>query len=143
MVAISAHDTIMGKFANFCKAIFYVHYNIFQPNFGILLLLKGSFEELVFFVWICLDKKLVYKRNCPLNFTHPSGSCNFDVFENLTRACFFPNCTKNHTIVYTKVGYILAEFAYTIYPSGLDRLIWQMFLLIVNEYYSNSILVMI
>ena len=23
------------------------------------------------------------------------------VFEKLTRACFFPNCTRNHTITYT------------------------------------------
>ncbi len=33
--------------------------NISSPNFGILLLLKGFFREFCFFVWICLDKKLV------------------------------------------------------------------------------------
>ena len=48
VVAISARNTIMRKF---CKAIFSAHYNIFQPNFGISLLLKGSFQEFVF----CLD----------------------------------------------------------------------------------------
>ena len=46
-----------------CKAVFSVFYNIFQPNFGILLLLEGSFPEISL---ICLDKKLVYNANCPL-----------------------------------------------------------------------------
>ena len=40
------------KICKLCKAIFSAHYNIFQPNFGILLLLKGSFQEFGFF---CLD----------------------------------------------------------------------------------------
>ncbi len=49
--------------------MFSAHYTIFQPNFGILLLLKGSFLGIwFFFVWICLDQKLVYtgKENCLL-----------------------------------------------------------------------------
>ncbi len=59
MVAISARNTIFNeKICKLCKAIFSAHYNIFQPKFGILLLLKGSFQEFVFFVWICLDKKI-------------------------------------------------------------------------------------
>ncbi len=37
------------KICKLCKAIFSTHYNIFQPNFGILLLLKGSFRECSFF----------------------------------------------------------------------------------------------
>ena len=36
------------KICKLCKAIFSTHYNIFQPNFGILLLLKGSFRECSF-----------------------------------------------------------------------------------------------
>ncbi len=36
------------KICKLCKAIFSTHYNIFQPNFGILLLLKGSFREFGF-----------------------------------------------------------------------------------------------
>ena len=46
------------------KAIFSTRYNIFQPNFGILLLLKGSFREFRFY---CLYQKLVYNANFPLN----------------------------------------------------------------------------
>ncbi len=41
-------------------------YNISRPNFGILLLLKSSFQEFRFFVWICLDQKLIYNANCLL-----------------------------------------------------------------------------
>ncbi len=53
MVAISARNIIFNeKICKLCKAIFSAHYNIFQPKFGILLLLKGSFQEFVFF---CLD----------------------------------------------------------------------------------------
>ncbi len=37
-----------------------IKFNIFQPNFGILLLLEGSFREFRFY---CLDQKLVYV--CP------------------------------------------------------------------------------
>ena len=48
-----ARNTIMRKSANF-KAIFPTHYNIFQPNFGILLLLKGSFRECSFLVGFCI-----------------------------------------------------------------------------------------
>ncbi len=49
VVAISTCNTVMRKFANFVRLIFSTHYNIFQPNFGILLLLKGSFQEGSFF----------------------------------------------------------------------------------------------
>ena len=35
----------MGKFANFVRLLFCTHYSIFQTNFGILQLLKGSFWE--------------------------------------------------------------------------------------------------
>ena len=38
----------------------------FATNFGILLLLKGSFQEFRFFAWTCLDKKLVYNASGPL-----------------------------------------------------------------------------
>ena len=51
------------KICKLCKAIFSTHYNIFQPNFGILLLFKGSFRECSFF----LEQKLVYKENCLLS----------------------------------------------------------------------------
>ena len=50
----------------FRKAIFPVFYNISPPNFGILLLLKGSSREFRFFVRIWLDQKLVYNANRPL-----------------------------------------------------------------------------
>ncbi len=63
VVIISAHNTIIRKFANFVRLYFPTHYNIFQPNFGILLLSKGSFRE---FRCYCLDQKLVYNGNCPL-----------------------------------------------------------------------------
>ncbi len=36
------------KICKLCKAIFSAHYNIFQSNFGILLLLKDSFQEFDF-----------------------------------------------------------------------------------------------
>ena len=55
MVTISTRNTIIRKFANFPKAIFSVFYNISPPNFGILLLLRGSFRIFRFFVWIYLD----------------------------------------------------------------------------------------
>ncbi len=58
MTSVPAPNT--EKICKLCKAIFSAHYNIFQPNFGILLLLKGSFREFRFFVWICLDQELVY-----------------------------------------------------------------------------------
>ena len=49
-------NTIMRKFANFVRLYPpHMHYNIFQPNFRILLLLKGSFREFRFY---CLDQKL-------------------------------------------------------------------------------------
>ncbi len=51
------------KIGKLCKSIFSTHYNIFQQNFGILLLLKGSFREFRFY---CLDQKLVYNANCLL-----------------------------------------------------------------------------
>ena len=35
------------------------------------------------------------------NNTRPSNSCYFEVFEKLTRACFFPNWTRIHDITYT------------------------------------------
>ncbi len=55
------------KICELRKAIFCVFYNILRPNFGILLLLKGSFWEYRFFVWIYLDQKLVYNANDPLH----------------------------------------------------------------------------
>ncbi len=56
------------KICKLRKAIFPVFYNISPLNFGILLLLKGKkvFPGTSFFVWICLDQKLVYYANCPL-----------------------------------------------------------------------------
>ena len=51
----SARHTITRKFSDFVTLyIFPTHYNIFQPNFGILLLLKGSFREFRFY---CPNKK--------------------------------------------------------------------------------------
>ena len=48
----------MRKFANFARLYFpHITTYISQPNFGILLVLKGSFREFGFFR---LDKKLVY-----------------------------------------------------------------------------------
>ncbi len=62
VVAISARNTVMRKFANFVRLyIFSAHYNIFQPNIRILLRLEGSFREFCFY---CLDQKLVYNGNC-------------------------------------------------------------------------------
>ncbi len=65
----------LAKFANFLivlraeivnKAIFSTQYNIFQPNFRILLLfIKGSFRE---FRLYCRDQKFVYNANCPFVF---------------------------------------------------------------------------
>ncbi len=49
VVTISARNTIMREICKLCKAIFSADYNFFQPNFGILLLLKGCFRELRFF----------------------------------------------------------------------------------------------
>ena len=48
------------------KAIFSVFYNISPLIFGNLILLKGSFREFRYFVWIYLDQKLVYNANRPL-----------------------------------------------------------------------------
>ncbi len=44
MIAISVRNTITEKICKLYKAIFSTHYNIFQPNFGILLLFIGSFR---------------------------------------------------------------------------------------------------
>ncbi len=63
VVTISARNTIMRKLCKLGKAIFSTHYNIFQPNFGILLPSKGSFWEFRFY---CQDQNLVYNTNCPL-----------------------------------------------------------------------------
>ncbi len=50
VVAFSALNT-MRKFANFVRLhVFSTHCNIFQPSFGILLFLKGSFQECSFFI---------------------------------------------------------------------------------------------
>ena len=48
VVAISALNTIMGKFAYFVGYIFHTSQH-FQPNFGIFVLLEGSFRECSFF----------------------------------------------------------------------------------------------
>ena len=37
-----------------------------------------------------------------LNFTRPADSCNLGIIEKLTRSCIFQNCTRNHTITYTR-----------------------------------------
>ena len=59
MVTISARNTIMtDNLQTLYKATFSAHYNIFQQNFGILILLKGSCQEFGFFFWICPDKKI-------------------------------------------------------------------------------------
>ena len=60
VVTISAPNTIISKIGKLCKAISSIHRNIFQPNFGILLPFNGSFRE---FLFVCLDKKLVYNAN--------------------------------------------------------------------------------
>ncbi len=62
VVAISARDE---KISKLCKAISSTHYNIFQINFGILVVLKGSLRECPFYL---LDQKLVYNAwNCPFH----------------------------------------------------------------------------
>ena len=38
------------KICKLCKVIFSAHYNIFQPNFGIFLLLRGFFLGIWFFL---------------------------------------------------------------------------------------------
>ncbi len=55
VVAISARTTIMRKFANFVQ-LYFPHITIF-------------FNQILEFtiVWICLDQKLVYNANYPLN----------------------------------------------------------------------------
>ena len=65
VVAISARNTIISRTWKLCKAMLSTHYNIFQLNFGILLLLKGSFRE---FRGVLLDQTLVYNANCTLEF---------------------------------------------------------------------------
>ena len=55
------------KYKKICKlgkAIFSVFYNISQPNFGICLILKGSFRD---FSFSRLDKKYGYNSNCPFS----------------------------------------------------------------------------
>ncbi len=47
MVTICARNTIR-KFANFERLYSFHIFNISPPNFGILLLLKGSFREFLF-----------------------------------------------------------------------------------------------
>ena len=38
-------------------------------------------------------------------------SCYFEVFRKLTRACFFPNCTRNHAITYISNNVVLASMS--------------------------------
>ena len=64
VVTISARNTIVRKFSNFV-GLYFPHITTFQPNqFGILLLLKGSFRECSFFgrdlsrTKICLEGEL-------------------------------------------------------------------------------------
>ncbi len=52
IVTISTSNTKTLKICKFRKAIFSVFNNTSRPNFGILLLLKGSFQEFRLF---CLD----------------------------------------------------------------------------------------
>ncbi len=65
VVAISARNTIMRKFANFGRLYFPHIIQHFQPNFGILLFLKGSFQEFRFYF---LDQKLVYNAIVKIDF---------------------------------------------------------------------------
>ena len=51
MVTISTRSTKTENFCELRKAIFSVFYNISRLNLGILILLKGSFREVLF----CLD----------------------------------------------------------------------------------------
>ena len=72
VMGISACNKIMREFARLyhilnlwlyiplCKAVLSPNCNIFQPNFEILLLLKGYMLEFRFYVWNSVDKKLVY-----------------------------------------------------------------------------------
>ncbi len=69
VVAISARNTYNNeKICKLCEAIFSTLYNIFQPNVGILLRLKGSFREFRFFLLdlcgskISLIMQIVYSR---------------------------------------------------------------------------------
>ena len=65
MVTISTREYKNVENLRTSQGYISVFYNISRPNFGILLLLKGSFREFCFFVLICPDPKLVYDANCP------------------------------------------------------------------------------
>ncbi len=60
IVTISARNTIIGKLCYVSKAIFFVLYNISPINFGILLLLIGSFREFRGFCPDFRSQKLVH-----------------------------------------------------------------------------------
>ena len=78
MVKIATRNTNILKICELRKAIFSVFYKMSRLNFGILLLLVGSFREFRFCVWICLDKKLVYNQivycSNPLKYSIPFDS---------------------------------------------------------------------
>ena len=66
MVTISTRNTKTYKVCELRKVIFSVFYNISRSNFGIFTTFERLLPGISFFVWICLDQKLVYNANYPL-----------------------------------------------------------------------------
>ena len=67
MVAISARNTIMRKFANFVRLYFPRITTFSNQILGFYYFTKVLFGNLGFFVGLCLDKKIVYNGNCLLD----------------------------------------------------------------------------
>ncbi len=66
MVAISARNTIVRKFTNFVR-LHLPYFTRFRDQIlKFYYILKVLFGNFIFFAWICLDQKLVYKGNCLL-----------------------------------------------------------------------------
>ncbi len=67
VVAISARNTIMRKFAKFVRLYFPHITTFFNQIWDFTTFdLKCSFRECSFFGRICLEQKLVFKENCLL-----------------------------------------------------------------------------
>ena len=63
MVAISVHNTIMRKFANFVRLYFPHITTFFDQILGFYYFLKVLFGNVVLLVGSCLEQKVVYKEN--------------------------------------------------------------------------------
>ena len=66
VVAISARNTIMRKFANFVRLYFPHIKTFFNQILGFYYFWKVFFGNVVLLVGICLEQKFVYKGNCLL-----------------------------------------------------------------------------